>query len=339
VTALSLDLNGNAITVSTDLYRRMREVDPAATRQRPLSAAVLARVIEEDRRAGRPPLVFAVVFPFSAHNYELRYWLATGGVDPDHDLEIRIVPPSLMAEKLAEGSIDGYCVGEPWNEYAVHLGLGRTVITGYEIWNNAPEKVLGVTRAWAERHPNTHRALIRALIDAARWIDRPESRLEVVHVIAGESYVDAPVDVILRAMHAHTSSAATEAPLRPESSVFYRNAATFPWRSHAVWFVTQMMRWGQVEPPLEIGALVESVYRTDVYRDAARELAVASPIADMKHEGEHRGPWLLDAETSPIAMGPDAFVDGGVFDPSEAIDAITRSNRGFVADARDELNG
>ncbi|MEW6273246.1 MAG: CmpA/NrtA family ABC transporter substrate-binding protein [Thermodesulfobacteriota bacterium] len=317
LTALSLDLNGNAITVSADLYRRMREVDPAAVARRPVSAAALAQVIEEDRRAGRRPLVFAVVFPFSAHNYELRYWLATGGVDPERDVEMRIVPPSLMAEKLEEGSIDGYCVGEPWNEYAVYLGLGRTVATSYEIWNNSPEKVLGVTRGWAERHPATHRALIRALIDAARWIDRPENRLETVHLLAAESYVDAPVEAIVRALRGGARTPDADALMATGSSVFYRFAATFPWRSHAVWFVSQMLRWGQIERPLDVAALVDAVYRPDVYREAADELGVPAPLADMKREGEHDGPWLLDAATQPIAMGPDRFLDGRVFDPHD----------------------
>jgi two-component system, oxyanion-binding sensor len=315
LTALSLGLNGNAITVSTELYRRIRELDPQAVLQRPLPARVLKRVLDEDRRERRKPLVFAVVFPFSAHNYELRYWLATGGIDPEADVEIRIVPPSSMVERLAGGSIDGYCVGEPWGAYAARLGCGHTIVKSYDIWNNAPEKVLGVTRDWAEHHPRTHRALVRALIDVARWIDCPENHLEMVHIIAGESYVDAPVEVIERAM-AVPQALETE---KPGASSFYRCAATFPWRSHAIWFVTQMLRWGQIDPPLDITALADAVYRTDIYRDAAAGLGVATPLIDMKSEGAHSAPWLLEAATTPIAMGPDAFLDGREFDPAEPL--------------------
>lgn len=315
LTALSLGLNGNAITVSNDLYRRIRERAPQAVLEQPLPARALKRVIDEDRREGRRPLVFAVVFPFSAHNYELRYWLATGGIDPDNDVQIRIVPPSSMVERLAEGSIDGYCVGEPWGVYATHVGCGHTIVKSYEIWNNAPEKVLGVTRDWAEHHPRTHRALLRALLDVARWIDCPENHLEMVHIVAGESYVDAPVEVIERAMAAPR---AVETQTRGASS-FYRCAATFPWRSHAVWFVTQMLRWGQIDQPLDITALVEAVYRTDIYREAAADLGVATPLVDMKTEGAHSAPWLLEAATTPIAMGPDAFLDGREFDPTEPL--------------------
>ena len=315
VTALSLGLNGNAITVSTDLHRRMRQADPQATRQAPVPARALQAVIEEERRRGRPPLVFAVVYPFSAHNYELRYWLATGGIDPDRDLEIRIVPPSAMVAALADGTIDGYCVGEPWGAHAVHLGCGHTIVRTYDVWNNAPEKVLGVTRDWADRHPHTHRALVRAIVDAARWIDRPENHLETLHVIAGESHVDAPVEVIERAL----AGAARPGEESSRAGTFFRGAATFPWRSHAIWFLTQMLRWGQIEPPVDFAAVSAAVYRCDVYREAAAPLGIPVPLIDAKEEGVHEGPWLLGAATSPIVMGPDAFLDGRTFDPDEPL--------------------
>lgn len=315
VTALSLGLNGNAITVSNELHRRMREVDPQAMRQSPVPARALRAVLDEDRRQGRPPLAFAVVYPFSAHNYELRYWLATGGIDPDRDLEMRIVPPGAMVESLVDGTIDGYCVGEPWGAYAAHLGCGHTIVRTYDVWNNAPEKVLGVTREWAERHPRTHRALVRALIDVARWIDRPENRLETVHVIAGESYVDAPVEVIERAL-APSPRGGEDTPC---AGTFYRGAATFPWRSHAIWFLTQMLRWGQIDPPVDFAGVSAAVYRCDVYREAAEPLGIPVPLIDEKDEGAHDGPWLLGQATSPIAMGPDAFLDGYAFHPDEPL--------------------
>ena len=320
VTALSLGLNGNAITVSTDLHRRMRELEPQAMRQWPVPACALKAVVEEERCSGKPPLVFAVVYPFSAHNYELRYWLATGGIDPDRDLEIRVVPPGAMVEALADGTIDGYCVGEPWGTYAAHLGCGHTIVRTYDVWNNAPEKVLGVTREWAERHPRTHQALVRALIDAARWIDRPENRLETVHVIAGESFVDAPVEVLECAL---TPAPHAGADAAPAAGTFYRGAATFPWRSHAIWFLTQMLRWGQIDPPVDFDAVSAAVYRCDVYREAATPLGIPVPLVDAKDEGVHDGPWLLCEATSPIAMGPDAFLDGRSFSPDAPLDYLS----------------
>src|SRR5512135_2909306 len=141
ITAFSLDLNGNAITVSTALWERMVAADPESTRMRPVTAAALRCVIDADRRRGAPPLRFAMVYPFATHNYELRYWLAAGGVDPDVDVHMSVVPPPRMVEALESGRIDGFCVGEPWNSLAVERGLGRVVATKYEIWNNSPEKV------------------------------------------------------------------------------------------------------------------------------------------------------------------------------------------------------
>jgi len=314
VTALCLDLNGNAITVANALYERMRALDPDSTARRPVAARALQRVVELRGRRGDPPLTFGVTSPFSSHNYELRYWVASAGIDPDRDLRIVEAPPCAMVRMLGEGRLDGYCVGEPWNEQAVMLGLGHTVVSKYDVWNNSPEKVLAVTQAWAERHPGTHRALVRALVDAASWLDRPENRLEAVHVIAGESYVDAPVDVVGRAM---LPEPVEPLRFRPGGTVFYRFAATFPWRSHGAWFVSQMLRWGQVQAPFSIDALVNAVYRPDVYREAVRELGVPLPAADHKLEGAHQGPWVLEDASEPIPMGPDAFLDGRVFDPSD----------------------
>ena len=164
VTAMSLDLNGNAITVSKQLYGRMvatgvDDIDSAAG-----SARALKAVIDQDKAAGRPKMTFAVVFPQSSHNYLLRYWMADAGIDPDNDVRLTVVPPPQVGHYLRAGMIDGCCVGEPWNTYAVTEGLGRTLVTSYDIWNNHPEKVFAVTRNWAQANPNTHEAVITALL-------------------------------------------------------------------------------------------------------------------------------------------------------------------------------
>lgn len=317
VTALSLDLNGNAITVSRDLFRRLCEVDPEGMARRPITAAPLRRLIRQEAGTGRPPPVFAIVFPCSSHEYELRYWMAAAGVEPDRDVRIRVVPPPAMVRMLGEGSIDGYCVGEPWNEYAVQQEVGRTLITKHEIWNNAPEKVFAVTREWADRHPNTHRALVAAIVDAARWLDAPEHRMECVHVIAGESYVDAPVDIVKMSMNGTFQYEKGEPVALPDFNVFYRYAATFPWRSHALWFLSQMLRWGHIESPIDVGSVARDVYRSDVYREAVAPLGIPVPTCDEKGEGLHAEPWVLEQATRPISMGPDAFFDGRRFDPRD----------------------
>ncbi|BAU49454.1 nitrate ABC transporter [Sulfurifustis variabilis] len=320
VTAFSMDLNGNGITVSNELYERMVAADPQAMQERPTTARALKKVIDADRKAGRPPMTFAVVFPVSTHNYELRYWMASAGIDPDNDVRLIVIPPPQMVANLSARNIVGYCVGEPWNERAVTAGLGRTIITNYEIWNNNPEKVFGVNLEWAEKHPNTHRAAIRALLEAAQWMDQPENRMEVVKIISQKSYVNAPEEVVKMSMTGTYQYGKNEAPRPlPDFNVFYRYAATFPWRSHAEWFIGQMIRWGQIEQPLDIRKTAAAVYRPDIYRDAAKALGIPVPTVDRKTEGTHAGPWTLTQATQPIAMGPDRFFDGMTFDPARPL--------------------
>jgi ABC-type nitrate/sulfonate/bicarbonate transport system substrate-binding protein len=320
VTALSLDLNGNAVTVSPALHRRMLEADSAAAAQRPVTARALAEVIRADRAAGREAMNFAMVFPFSTHNYLLRYWLAAAGIAPDRDVRLQVVPPPYMVDSLRSGDIVGYCVGEPWNEQAVAEGIGRSLITDYEIWNNHPEKVFGVTLEWAERHPNTHKAVLKALLEAAQWIDRPENRMEVVEIVSRREYVNAPSDVVKMSMIGSFRYGRDEEPAPlPDFNVFYRYAATFPWRSHALWFLTQMYRWGQIGEALNIRQVAEQVYRPDLYREAARELGVPFPAVSYKNEGMHEAPRKLDEATEPLLLGPDCFCDGRVFDPADPV--------------------
>ncbi len=316
LTAFGLDLNGNAITVSESLYRRLGMHESDAPMHAPVTADALKRLIDQERQAGRPPLTFAVVFPTSSHTYELRYWMASAGIDPDRDIELVVVPPPQMVSAMRAGQIDGFCVGEPWNQLAVREGLGRVLITKYELWNNSPEKVLGVSEEWALQHPNTHQALMMALLEAAAWVDLPEHRAEVVELIAQPRYVNAPRDVVRVSMLGTFQYARTEfARSLPDFNVFHRFAANFPWRSHAVWFITQMLRWGHLDRAVDIRAIAERVYRPDLLRTAADALGMGLPEIDYKTEGMHADAWALDG----IRLGSDRFFDGGAFDPNDPI--------------------
>jgi ABC-type nitrate/sulfonate/bicarbonate transport system substrate-binding protein len=318
ITAFSMDLNGNAITVSNELYERMLQVDPEAMKQKPTSARALKKLIDADKAAGKEPMTFAMVFPVSTHNYEIRYWMASAGINPDQDVRLIVIPPPQMVANLNAKNIVGYCVGEPWNERAVEMGIGRTIITNYEIWNNKLEKVFGVNQEWADKNPNTHKAAVKALIEASMWADKAENRMEVVKIIAQKSYVNAPEDVVKMSMTGHFQYAKDLPPTpMPDFNVFHRYAANFPWQSQAAWYITQMLRWGQIETALDIKKTAASIYRTDLYRTAAKELGVACPTIDYKTEGSHAGPWTLDKATKPIAMGPDQFFDGMAFDPNK----------------------
>lgn len=306
ITALSLNLNGNAITVSRPLYERM-----GASSSDPLAAGrALKDVLDADRVAGVPPHVFAHVYPFSTHHYELRYWLAGCGIDPDRDLNLVVIPPAQMVEQLRHGRIDGFCVGAPWSTQAEASGTGRIVVSKHQIWNNSPEKVLGVTEEWAGKSPDTHAALVAALIETARWLDQPENREEAAHLLSASHYVDAPAHILNRSL----MPGATQANQDP-GLVFYAGAATFPWRSHAQWFLRQMQRWQHAPADVDIAGIAEAVYRPDLYRAAARLVQEPAPRSDLKPEGLHAAMWQTACEDSVMTLGSDRFFDGQTFEP------------------------
>lgn len=275
IAPMALGLGGNAITVSRDLHERMAAADAEAmTGPVPKPGRALKAVIAAARAAGRPPLAFASVSPFSSHNFELRYWLAGAGIDPDRDVNLGIVAPPRMAESLRAGWIDGYCVGEPWNLRAEAQGIGRILLTKQDIWPNGPEKVLGVNQAWAERHPGVLARLIRALAEAAQWADQPENRPVLAELLARPDYVGAPLPV-LRAALCGLPDAVTDS-----RHTFFRHAATYPWPSHGVWLLSQMVRWGQVPPDVDFGAVAGTVYRPDLYRRALAGWGIPLPAED-----------------------------------------------------------
>lgn len=308
VTGLALSLGGNAITVSTALYARMGELAAGLDADLPCSAEPLRRVLEADYGLGREALTFAMVFPSSTHAYQLRYWLAAGGVDPDRDVRLVVIPPEQMVRHLEAGEIAGYCVGEPWNSVAVARGLGVSLISSYDLWNNAVEKVFGVTESWAERYPRTHEAVLRALLRAAKWLDGGAARREAARILADGRYVGAPVEVLetaLSGLFRYHPTLARRVQL--DFLVFHRYLANFPWHSHGLWYAGQMRRWGQVGPEVDLEAAVARSYRTDLYREAATGLGLPCPPQDHKAEGSHDGEWLLRVPDGPVLMGPDRF--------------------------------
>lgn len=314
IAALSLGLGGNAITVADNLYREMQ----TAAGDQPVTVQALAQVVTRRRAAGADPLTFATVYPTSNHTYLLRYWLAAGGIDPDRDIRLVVVPPPQMVQRLRQGDIFGYCVGEPWNTLAVHEGIGCIVATGHDIWHNAPEKVLAVSATWAQRYPGTHAALIVALVEAGRWLDESvDNRREAARLLAGSRYLDLPVDVVAASLvgEIRLDSRGARRSL-PGFHVFHRYAATFPWRSHALWMLRQMQRWGQLPAGCDLLATAQTVYRPDIYRLAVARLGEPVPAVDVKAEGGHRSEWKLGEGKATVTLGPDRFVDGAVFDPT-----------------------
>ena len=279
VNVMTLQLNGNALTLSCALWQEIEEAAPdLAAKGAPLDARAIAAVVKRRAAVGRPQLVLASVFPYSVQHYMVRLWLSSGGVDPDRDVRLTIVPAPHTVAHLSGGVVDGYCVGEPWNQQAEALGIGRIALTGPDIWKGMPEKVFGTTEAFAEKNPDTVKALIKALLEAAQWLDDPANRNETARVLSQPRYLNMPAAVMQCTLGL------------PDFHVFHRHHANFPWRSHADWFLAQMVRWGQAAPSIDIKATADRVYRTDIYRAAAGEMGVACPAADRLPAGGHGEP-------------------------------------------------
>jgi NitT/TauT family transport system ATP-binding protein/nitrate/nitrite transport system substrate-binding protein len=305
IVPMSLSLDGNSITVSSRLAAALAPVledGPMAIGER-LRAYARAR-------AGR--LEFAVVHVYSTHNLLLRYWLASCGIDPDQDVDLRVVPPAEAADALAAGRIDGFCAGAPWGQVATDAGSGRTIVRTSEIWGRHPEKCLALTAGWADANPGATGDLLDALLAAAAYCDRPANAPDIAELLGGRRYID--IDpAIIRASLPREDHAPESAPPAVDRSIFFANAANFPWPSHAGWFLDQMARWGQLPQDADRAAAV-AIYRPDLFRAAALRAGLSVPAEDDKSEGEHAGPWLLKGTPSDIPMRPDLFCDGRVFE-------------------------
>jgi ABC-type nitrate/sulfonate/bicarbonate transport system substrate-binding protein len=283
---LSMGLGGNSITLSLRVWDAMTSEGAVVGDEPKALGEALRRVVQARERAQKPQFTFAMVYPFSAHNYELRYWLASCGIDPDRDVRLVVIPPPLLVDAMREGQIDGFCVGEPWNSLAVAVGVGCIAVATTAIWRLSPEKVLGCRLEWAQRHPDRLQALVRALYRSAQWCEDPANHQELARLLAEPRFVGAPADILLRGL-------SNRLRLYPEGEIWHlpdfyvpaSHAATFPWVSHALWFYSQMVRWHQVAFDESHVAQVRATYRPDLYRLALGQLASDVPTADTKIEG------------------------------------------------------
>ena len=318
---MALGLGGNAVTVSNGLWERMAA--HGATEDLDARSAGLALKAVAAESPGSK-LRFAVVHPYSGHNYELRYWLAACSVDPERDIEIIILPPPLMADALAAGNIDGYCVGEPWNTAAVALGHGHIATIKAAIWRSSPEKVLGVQARWAAEHPDALDALLRALYKAAVWCSAPANKEELAALLAKPAYVGRPMEWMMPALTGQVRASSRMTVRADDFFVPHAKAATFPWKSHALWFYTQLVRWGQITHSKANEKTARETYRPDLYRAALKPLGVALPGANAKVEGALQMATPVGSSGASLTLGPDGFFDGGLFDPDQ-IDTYIKS--------------
>lgn len=337
VTALSMDLNGNAVTVSNEVWKEMKPLLPTKDGHvvHPIKADALKKVVDKWKAQGRS-FRMGMVFPVSTHNYELRYWLAAGGLNPGYytpadvtgttkaDVLLSVTPPPQMPSTMEAGTINGYCVGEPWNQQAVFKNIGVPVLTDQDIWAFKPEKVFGVTRGFADKYPNTHIAIVKAMIRACMWLDQSmANRVEAVKLLARPEYVGADAAVIGNSMTGTFEFEKGDKRPAPDFNVFFRNFATFPFYSDAIWYLTQMRRWGQIpdnKPDSWYVETAKKVYLPDVYRAAAAALVAegkAKPTDFPKTDG------FKDKQ--------GGFIDGVVYDARKPNDYLNKFRIGLKA--------
>ncbi|MFS2151812.1 CmpA/NrtA family ABC transporter substrate-binding protein [Rhizobium sp. Rhizsp42] len=302
ITPFSLGRGGNAITLSSPLFERMRNTAQLPETPSALeSARALAMVVADMKERGEALPTLAMTYPFSSHNYEFRYWLAAGGINPDSDVKLVVVPPPLTSDALAAGAIDGFCVGAPWNMIASERGVGRIVAAKQDIWPSAPEKVIGMRPDWAESHPETVSRLIVALDAAARWCDRVENHDALAEALADQRYIAAPVHIIRHVLAGEFSLDANgNRRVIEDYFLFHSRFANYPRPSQALWIYSQMVRWGQADMSLNHARAAAAAYRPDLYR-AALGADSTPPDADIRVEGDKDG---------------DRFMDGHIFDPT-----------------------
>jgi nitrate/nitrite transport system substrate-binding protein len=321
IAPLSLDLNGNAITVSNKVWAMIEDglAKEGGKVKHPVSAAALKPVVASFESQGKP-FKMGMVFPVSTHNYELRYWLAAGGLSPgfytegdvggtvDADVQISVTPPPQMPATLEAGTIEGYSVGEPWNQAAVQKKIGVPVITDHQIWNDNPEKVLGLRADFAEKYPATTAALLRAIIKAQQWLDADDgaNRAEAVEILSRPNYVGADAAVIAASMTGEFTFGPGDTRPAPDFNIFFEKFAGYPYYSDAIWYLTQMRRWGQIaqdKPDQWYFDTARAVYRPDLYLAAASKLA-----------GDGVIPAASVPETDGFRGEQGGFIDGMTYD-------------------------
>ena len=269
---------------------------------------------------GEPP-TFAMVFPSSMHNYNTRYWMSAMGIDPEKDVKLIVIPPPQMVENMKAGTMDGYCVGEPWNQRAVFDGVGFTATVDRDVWQGHPEKVLGTMQSWIDENPNTSKAMVAAVIEACEYCDVMDNRLEIVEIISRRPYVNAKVDYAKASMPGTYNYGGFDEEDRvkeiPDFNLFnfietdYMTGpdnANYPWKSHGVWLLTQMIRWNQLpdikEYPADADEIIEKVFPPAVYMEVADALGITYP-----------------SERDKVEPG-SVFIDGREFDPSDPVGYI-----------------
>lgn len=263
-----------------------------------IDSAPLKAALEKKKAAGKE-VKAAVTFPGGTHDLWMRYWLAAGGIDPDKDIQTIVVPPPQMVANMKVGTMDVFCVGEPWNEQLVNQDIGYTAATTTELWNGHPEKCLGMRAAWVDKNPQAAKALVMAVQEAQQWCEKFENKAEMAKIVGQRQWFNVPeADIIGRIKGEVNYGLGRKASDKMLAMKFWANGASYPFKSHDMWFVAENMRWGKFDSKTDIKALVDKVNREDIWRDAAKTVGVAA--SDIP---------------SATSRGVEKFFDGKTFDP------------------------
>ncbi len=310
-----LGLGGNALTVSETLWHAMLPYTSEPALNEPFAmGAALREAVRHRANSSAEPLVIAVVHAFSSHNYELRYWLAASGIDPDRDIRIAIVPPPFMPDALASGRIDGFCVGEPWNSRAARTAGGHIILTKSAIWQQSPEKVLALHAAWAEASEERSQRLLMAMLEAASWCGDPANTAQLAALMGRKDRLDVPVADLLPALEGRLLFADGSRREVPDFMVMGREQAHMPWSNHVLWYASQMVRWGHAQPTGKAIEQVLACHRPDLYRKAAGALGWNYPTEDWKPDARQSDTVEAPGSQGPIPLKATRFFDGQPFD-------------------------
>lgn len=269
-----INYNGQAITLNNDLKDKGVR-----------TPTELKQLIDAEKAEGKPPRTFAMTFPPGTHAMWMRYWLGAGGLNPDKDVSLITIPPPQMVANMKVGKMDGFCVGEPWNARAIADKIGFTVTTTQAMWLNHPEKVCAFTAEFADKNPQTVKAVLKALHQASVFIDQLDNRPEVADIVSRPAYINCPKEIILgRMLGKYDHGDGTGEHEDKDYMRFSERSVNFPWKSHGVWWLSQFRRWGMVKGAPDYKKIVDQVHRPDIYREVAKEMSVETPAEDMKSE-------------------------------------------------------
>jgi nitrate/nitrite transport system substrate-binding protein len=253
------------------------------------------------KKAAGKELTAAMTFPGGTHDLWIRYWLAAGGIDPDNDIKVITVPPPQMVANMKVGNMDCFCVGEPWNEQLVNQDIGYTAVTTGEIWDNHPEKILGMRADWVDANPKATQAILMAVMEAQMWCEKAGNKQEMAEIVSRRQWFNVPVADIIGRIRGEINYGLGRKVTDPNLAMKFWGAkgeASYPWKSLDTWFIAENIRWGKFEPGLDIKALVNKTNRSDLWSDAARSLGLSgAPTGDSR--------------------GVETFFDGVKFDPAD----------------------